>query len=396
MMIDYLIMKKNILRLGNKFTLLEDTDINLKFTGTSGRIKNISFSKFENDDYISTTTDRINFSGSYIDVFINDIKKVTWKGLVTRVPEHILFDNDINYGLVMDNKTIVKPEDTPIRIGKDPITHSYDYEFNTETYFFKISKNGEVIYKKRLVDISNKITIFKNLSATITEFILYKKNGDIVNINVQDESKRYVNASITSPIIVVDDYGSPLNLSSSYRHCIYKDHSRYIFTNWEREYFDVNKIITLSDKMLNQDDCIKIFGIKKDYEFDLEKIYDVNEDNINSIDLMTQHYDVLKDNDVLYIDRLKSTITLNENILNKYQMIIIDYLKADNYCINYHYDKHVYEVNISSLNKNNKLLYDSNLINNKDKKIYQISDYKTTNINGNINGYVVLKKGGLL
>lgn len=387
--------EKNILRPGDKFTLLEDTDINLKFTGTSGRIKNISFSRFENDDYISTTIDRVDFLGSYIDVFLSEIKKVTWKGMITRVPEHILFDNDVKYGLIMDNKTIVKPEDTPIRIGKDENTHIYDYEFNTEDYYFKIRKNNEVIYIKRLIDISNKITIFKNLSAIITEFILYKKNGDVININVQDENKRYVNASISSPIIVVDDYGAPLNLSSSYRKCIYKDYERYVFTNWEREYFEVNKIINLSEKMLNQDDVIKIFGIKKDYEFNLDNIYNVREDNINSIDLMTQHYDVLRGNDILYVDRLKSTITLNENILNKYQMIIIDYLKADNYCINYHYDKHVYEVNISSTNKNNKLLYDSNLINDKDKKIYQVSDYKTTNINGNINGYVVLKKGGL-
>lgn len=389
--------EKNLLRPGDKFTLLEETDINLKITGTNGKVSNIILSKFEEDTYISTTTNSIEFPGSYIDVFISDLKKITWKGMVSRVPnKSVGGDDNLIYGLVLDNKTMVKPEDTGIRFGEDIKTHLYDYEFNTDDYTFYIRKDGQVIYSKKLYNLSNKITIFRNISAIITELVLYKKNGEVINVNVQDENKQFINASITSPIIVVDEYNTPLELSSSYRVCKYDDHQRFVFTNWEREYFKPAKYLKLEKKVLNQEDSIIIWGIKDKYQFNLDDIYNVKEDNINSIDLMTPHYKQLLDNDVLYVNKLENVITLNENILEEYQMIIVDYLKADSYCINYHYNKHAYEVNISSTNKKNKVLYDSNIISNSGKKVYQVSDYKITNINGNINGYVVIRKGGLM
>ena len=70
-----------------------------------------------------------------------------------------------------------------------------------------------------------------------------------------------------------------------------------------------------------------------------------------------------------------------------------DYLKDNSYCINYHYDKHVYEVDISSLNSENRMIYDSKVLLSGDKTITQVRDYKITSINGNTNGYVVIRKG---
>ena len=385
--------EKNLLRPGDKFTLIEPTFVNLKIVGRNGKAGNIILSKYKDDTYISTTINSIDFPGSYIDVFLSDLKKLTWKGAVLRTPKNtIIQSKDLIYGLILDNKTAITPEETKIILGDK---YFYDYEFNTNNYTFYIKENNEVIYSKKLNNLSNKITIFKNISAIITELILYKSNGEVINVNVQDENKQFINASINSPIIVVDEYNTPLDLSSSYRVCKYKDYQKFLFTNWEREYFKPTKKIHLEKKVLNQDDTIIILGIKKKYQFNLDDIYNVTEDNINSIDLMTQHYDVLSQKDIIYIDKIKNDIILNETILDKYQMIVIDYLKADSYCINYHYENHSYEVNISSIKDNNKILYDSNIISDSNKKVYQISDYKITDINGNINGYVVLRKGGM-
>ena len=269
----------------------------------------------------------------------------------------------------------------------------YDYEFNTEKYVFSISQNGKIVFQQKLKNISNKVTIFKNISAIITEMIIYKNNGNVVNINVQDENKEFINASINSPIIAIDKYDIPLNLSSSYRNSHTENNNRYIFTNWEREYFYPEKALILTNKVLNQDDTIYIYGIKKQAKYDLAKIYDIPNDNVNSIDLFTKNYDYIPASEIIFMDKIQNTIYLTEDQINKYQMIVIDYLKSDSYCINFHYSENVYEVDIASISKDNKILYNTSII-DAENSITQINDYKITNINGNVNGYIVLQKGG--
>ena len=379
---------KNILDSKNKFTLLKDTEVNIKITGTQGKISKILLSKHKADDYISTTTSNINFEGSYIDVYLQDIKKITWKGIVSRYP--ITLDSDIIYGVILDNRTAIKPEETGIFIGKDKV---YDYEFNTDSYTFKIKKDNKLIYSTKLVNLSNKITIFKNVTGIISEMILYKKNGEVINITSQDENKKYVNANISSPIIVVDQFNTPLDLSSSYRQCMYENYNKFIFTNWEREYIIPEKILKFENKVVEKDDTIIVYGIKKKFDVDLDNIYKVPEDNINSIDLFTKHYDLIEEKDLLYVDKVLNIIYLTQEQIDKYQMIVIDYLKDNSYAINYLYDKHVYEVSVSS-NEETRILYDSNLL-SSDKKIYQTTNHKITNINGNVNGYIILQRGGV-
>lgn len=379
----------------NKFKAGPDGKVNLKFVGTTGRVSNIIISLNKEDDYIPTTNDTINFEGSSIDVYLQNIKKITWKGMVSRTPK-TSFENDIIYGLILDNSSKVTPYDAGVKLGVDESKFTYDYSFETEKYMFTVKLDNKVIFSKKMINLTNKITIFKNITAIISEMILYKKNGDIINVTVQDENKKYINANINSPIIAVDQYDAPLDLSSSYRLSKYPDHSKYIFTNWEREYFKSEKAINLTNKVLNQDDTIMIYGIRKNFKINLNKIYDVPEDNINSIDLMTKEYDYLTEADVLFVDKIQNTIYLHPDQINKYQMIIVDYLKANSYCINYHYDKDSYEVNISSLNKDNKLLYNTSIIKDDgEKKITQVNDYKLTNINGNVNGYIIMQRGGL-
>ena len=386
--------EKNLLTANDSFVLMEDTAINLKFVGRQGKVSDIIISLNRDDDYVSTTEQVIDFEGSSIDVYLQNLKKITWKGTVSRVPKEE-FNKDIVYGLILDNRTKVKPSDVPIKLGKDDERYVYDYEFNTDGYMFYVYKDGATIYKKKLTNLSNKITIFKNITAIITEIILYKKNGEVINVNLQDENKKYVNADIQSPIIAVDQYNAPLNLSSSYRVSHYDNHIRYVFTNWEREYFYPDKFLNLTNKVLNKDDTVIIYGIKKHQKIDLDKIYDIPEDNINSIDLMTKEYDFITESNVLHIDKIQGTIYLSNEQVNMYQMFIVDYLKSDSYCINYHYDRYSYEVDISSLGTKNKILYNTAIVDTVTKKVTQINNHKITDINGNINGYVVLQQGGM-
>ena len=377
---------KNILKKDNSFFLLKDTLVNLKFTGKQGIVKKIMITNDEADTFIPTTNSDFTFEGSFIDVFLSDLKKVKWVGQVIRTPGQLTSDEI--FCLIMDSKTTITPQMTPIVFSK-----TYHFEFSKEDYTFRIFDGKKEIFNAPLKNLNNKITIFRNITAVIDSLILVKTSGEEINVNLQDEYKRYVNANITGPIIVVDQYSNPLDLSSSYRLCHYNDYKRYVFTNYEREYFYSQKKLVLENKIINKQDSVIIYGIPKNADYDLEKIYHVKEDNMNSIDMMADRYDTLYENDVILIDKVKNIIYLSEEQVEKYEMIIVDYLKSNSYCINYHYDKFVYEVNISSIQKDNKMIYDTKVLQGGDKEFTQTRDYKITNINGNTNGYIVIRKG---
>lgn len=379
--------EKNIIR-NNSFTLFEKTEVNFKITGTNGKIGDISLTTEKDADYIPTSLNVVDFDGSYIDVLIQDFEKITWKAIVSKTP-YTIPGFSLKYGLILDDINAVKPENTKIKLGTE-----YDYEFDCRTFVFTIRSNGKEVFSQRMVNITNKITLFKNISTKMSFLTFYSKDGTVTDVISSDENNTYVNANISSPIIVVDEYNLPLDLSSSYRVCKYEDHEKYVFTNWEREYFIPTKTLKMDKNIIDKQASIFIYGIRKDAKFDLDDIHNVPEDNINSIDLMTKEYDYIAEKDILLFDKINAVIYLTDAQISKYQMIIIDYLKNDSYCINYNYSKNIYEIGISSLN-NTKVLYDSiNVKSNSDKLITQVNNYKVTSLNGSINGYVVLTQGG--
>lgn len=379
--------EKNIIR-NDSFTLFEKTEVNFKIIGTNGKIGDISLTTEKDADYIPTSLSAVDFDGSYVDILIQDFEKITWKAIINKTP-YAVPGFSLKYGLILDDISSVKPENTPIKLGAE-----YDYEFDCRTFVFTIKKDSKEIFSQRMVNITNKITLFKNLSTKMSFLTFYSKDGTVTDVISSDENNTYVNANISSPIIVVDEYNLPLDLSSSYRVCKYKDHDKYIFTNWEREFFIPTKTIKMDKSIIDKQSSMFIYGIRKDAKFDLDDIYNVDEDNLNAIDLMTKEYDYIAEKDILLFDKVNSIIYLTDAQISKYQMIIVDYLKDDSYCINYNYAKNIYEIGISSLN-DTKVLYDSiDVKNNSDKLITQVNSYKVTSLNGNINGYVVLTQGG--
>ena len=378
---------KNLLDDNNSFEIYDETNINFKIVGTNGKISEVILSKDPDADYIPTSMDSIDFDGSYIEILSKNLIRVTWEGIVNKTPYNNIEDK-LEYFLIKDSTTAFLPEQSNVLLGK-----KYLYEFDFKNCLFTIKDEEKTIFSNHLVNMTDRITIFKNLSAIITKLTLYNKNNEVTDVVTQDENINFVNANISSPIIVCDNYNIPLDLSSSYRLEHYENYNKYVFTNWEREYFDVKRSIKLTNKIIDKQDCIHIYGIRKNAEIDFNKFYDVKEDNINSIDLMTKDYDLIKESDLLLFDKNKSILYFKEKQLEKYELFIIDYLKKDSYAINYDYIKNVYKIDISSLEEV-KILYDSLSIENSDEKIAtQINKYKVTNINGNMHGYIVLTQG---
>ena len=142
--------EKNIInKKDNSFFLLTETEVNLKFVGKQGIIKNISISNDKDDNFIPTTGDSYSFEGSYIDIYLTDLKKIKWTGTVNRTPGN-LTSNEI-FGLILDTKTIITPQMTPMVFGKE-----YDFEFTKENYMFTIKEGKKLIYSYQLKNLNNK------------------------------------------------------------------------------------------------------------------------------------------------------------------------------------------------------------------------------------------------
>ena len=191
---------------------------------------------------------------------------------------------------------------------------------------------------------------------------------------------------IKSPILVIDEDENPFDLSSSYRYS--ESSSKYIFTNWEREYFNGNtEKLTTENKILAANDSCILYGIKK--EIALDKIYNIkNNDAINDISLCSNSYDVISSE--YFTVSNKRVIEISRNIYDrKYKYFILDYLKDDSYCVNIVEDKNkneIYEVDIATEKDKFTTLYD--MSESGQIRTYKIMD----NLNPKDDYYITLKK----
>ena len=248
--------------------------------------------------------------------------------------------------------------------------------------------NNSAFTNKINLNINNELIIFKNIDAVITEFILYKKDGTKLDIINQSTRKEYVPGNIKTPIIITDENGNPLELSSSYRYC----NNKYIFTNYEREIFNATNKIKLSNDISKNLDTITIYCINKEAKTNEDKIFNIENNNINSINNYANIYDTFYESNIYSINKDTSTILLKDSdkddIATLYKSIIVDYLKKDSYCINYNYDLSMYEVDISS-DKNLLIYYDG--IGKEINNTVNISNHKLLNLGIENNKYIVLK-----
>ena len=307
------------------------------------------------------------------------------------------------YAIIQDDIASYDLLNKYMGLNKLELNKEYFYEYNVLSNRLRIydskKKSNLIVIRSYYTNKSNTLTIFKNIDAIISELILIKKDGTIVNVNFQDELNISINADITSPIIVLDSNNKPFDLSAAYRIRHYEDNTkRYIFTNWEREYFEPSNLLSLENKLLNKDDTIRLYGIK-DNEYNLDNIYDINTDNIHSLNMFSNNYDILSSKDILNIDYKTNQIMLKDNTINKYKLFIVDYLKYNSYAINFNYKNYTYDVSISTNNYSN-VIYDIGnkkqfVFNNQEIKYTQMTDYKITDLTMNNTGYIVLRNGGI-
>lgn len=387
--------KKNILNKDNSFTVkeIEDADdqgqlFNILFQCKHGTVSNICIKDNQNQSYVSTDGDSaVTKEGSKVIVHLNDIIKIRWTGLIEKIPDYKASE-DIPYYIVKYGSYKSIKEDFGIKLNTE---YNYIFELcnNNTQWKLNVNSDDENLNVSKLYTNNRQINtmeFFNNVQGYAQDIIITLKDNTEINVLLQKTYKKYVPIEIKSPILVIDEDENPFDLSSSYRYS--ESSNKYIFTNWEREYFNGNtEKLTTENKILAANDSCILYGIKK--EIALDKIYNIkNDDAINDISLCSNSYDVISSE--YFTVSNKRVIEISRNIHDrKYKYFILDYLKDDSYCVNIVEDKNkneIYEVDIATEKDKFTTLYD--MSESGQIRTYKIMD----NLNPKDDYYITLKK----
>lgn len=387
--------KKNILNKDNSFTVkeIEDADdqgqlFNILFQCKHGTVSNICIKDNQNQSYVSTDGDSaVTKEGSKIIVHLDDIIKIRWTGLIEKIPDYKASE-DIPYYIVKYGSYKSIKEDFGIKLNTE---YNYIFELcnNNTQWKLNVNSDDENLNVSKLYTNNRQINtmeFFNNVQGYAQDIIITLKDNTEINVLLQKTYKKYVPIEIKSPILVIDEDENPFDLSSSYRYS--ESSNKYIFTNWEREYFNGNtEKLTTENKILAANDSCILYGIKK--EIALDKIYNIKNDNaINDISLCSNSYDIISSE--YFTVSNKRVIEISRNIHDrKYQYFILDYLKDDSYCVNIVEDKNkneIYEVDIATEKDKFTTLYD--MSESGQIRTYKIMD----NLNPKDDYYITLKK----
>lgn len=387
--------KKTILNKDNSFTVkeIEDADdqgqlFNILFQCKHGTVSNICIKDNQNQSYVSTDGDSaITKEGSKVIVHLDDIIKIRWTGLIEKIPDYKASE-DIPYYVVKYGSYESIKEDFGIKLNTE---YNYIFELcnNNTQWKLTVNNNDENLDTSKIYMNNSEIhtmEFFNNIQGYAQDIIITLKDNTEINVLLQKTYKKYVPIEIKSPILVIDEDENPFDLSSSYRYS--EASGKYIFTNWEREYFNGNtEKITTENKILDTNDSCILYGIKKDIT--LDKMYNIkNDDAINDISLCSNSYDIISSE--YFTISSKRVVEISRNIYDrKYKYFILDYLKDDSYCVNIVEDKNkneIYEVDIATEKDKFTTLYD--MSESGQIRTYKIMD----NLNPKDDYYITLKK----
>ncbi len=365
--------RKNILGIDNSFTLDYSQKISLKFEGTKGKIKKICITTDKNNAYYRTSPDkgdRIDIKGSKIQLDLGRIKSFNFDFDINHVPgaDHL---SPIDYSII--NYRGVSYGLFDLDLAQN-IKYTMEYSNGT----INIKKGANLIKTLNLINQTSSLTLFSNVNAVITNFIYIDNRNIETNVIVQNTIKKYVPATIYSPIIVVDEDEQPLDLSASFRIYNKNGVDHYWFTNVEREWFEPSHLIKLTNQPSSKDNSIIVYGIRKESKADFDNILRIEKEGKDTIDAFSNYYDILFEKDLRYINKPYKEIRLTD--ISNYKYIVVDYLKEDSYAINYRHNFNSYEVDISIEDgKKNILIY--NNADEAEEGITYINEYRYVNTN---------------
>lgn len=372
--------KKNIIQEGSYFDVKEDGLFNIKIKAMDAIVKNIHIRKEENGTFIPTGDAIKDTPGSYFNIIIDLVKKLRWKGTIFYVPTTYKKDNRPFF--MRTSAKTYRMEETVVNVGEE-----YAYEFDRETMLITIKQGEEV--KQEIPILANAdermISLFRNMNAAIREMIVTNNDDEETNLILQKIIKTFVPATQADPILITAENGEAFDLSSSYRQYEEGGKTHYLFTNWEREFFDDKDQEFILEKMARGwSGDMKIYGILSK-EVSWPNILTIKK-NLDNVDFFSSHYDLIQETRYDY-DTETRNVSLNVDVLEKYDLFVIDYLKDNSYCINQNKELGAYEVDIATSKKKVIMHYEQ-----YDNNGESLSSMIDTGIVADKNQYIILRE----
>lgn len=379
--------EKNILR-GTEFAVNEANGyVSVKFKGSKGTVKNITITTSRGNSYIRTSPEFENIriiNESLITITLDNIAKFSFNASVNDVPE----DVDEYFIIDCDGKNY-DIDDINIAVK---VFYSYEYESQDNGIGILNIYNPNHSLVKTIEIKKNTIKLFSNTNSRIKDFVIEDYNGTISNVTLEDELRDTIPGIIKSPVVITDGNGLPFDLSSSYRYYYEDGVKKYQFTNTEREYFEPRYSIRLADLPLDSPGSVIVYCIKDYSNFDLDRLLEIKNPNHDTIDACADAYDILYEENLRYINKETGEIRFAD--IDKYQMIIVDYVKNKSYCLNYNYKHNRYDLNISVLDGEEvNVIYDNYKYSTNNLQYMNEVQYYNTKMIPSVSGYIVIGGG---
>ena len=378
--------EKQILRKDGSFEISADGKVSLKFKGTKGMIKNITITTSRYNDYVRTSPDQYEprfVDESYLKILLGKVQSFRFEGKISHVPGDI-HSYPEDYAVIQVNNT---------NYGM------YDLNIAENVYYYYTYQNGDLTVSnlnnqviKRIPINDAELVLFKNVNGKMRDFVIVNNEGETINITIENTIKKYLPGVLKSPIIVVNDKtGEPLDMSASYRWFYKNNKKYYFFTNTEREYFEPNYKIKLDSPILDKLNSVTVYGIKKQSRFDLDELLHIEKEGLDSIDYCADAYDILFEENLYSINKTTGEIRLND--IEDYQYIVVDYIKADSYCVNFRYELNSFEIDIAVNDEADISMYYDNIIQYSDTAVREYitsKRYKNTGISYREKHYITI------
>ena len=366
------------------FDMDMDGYVNILWQIASGRISNIAIKDDHRQDFVATDETIEEKEGSYILLRMKGLKKVSWTGEIEKIPASALTEK-IPYSLFSYDGATLDVDTSGVKLNK-----SYKYVFeNVAVDTWKLSiaedfgKEPRTVYTHTYTSKNQTARIFDAVSAKVTSLTLVKEDGEEIDIINRRSVRKIVPAAVKGPIIVTDSDNIPLDLSASYRVL---PNGRIVFTNFEREVFEVEEMLLLN-KMASENTDIILYGIRGD--IDKSKLYHIRDEAmISDIRDAAPRYDIIS-GDLFKVQDMQIIMPDDSLLQRGYSSFIVEYLKEDSYCINMSEDGTEYVVDIVTKSPVINTMYD--MTEDGRVRAYKVDD----KLKPGDNSYLVLRKDEL-
>lgn len=376
--------EKNILY-ENQIVLEADGYINIKFVGKTGTVSNVMLSEFPSALYVATMDQDSVVPSSFIKIHTVGVDYIEFTAKIINIYD--LDDSAYIFKTDIDTITL----DMVAGINLDSV---YKYKIDITNTTLYVMEDTTVIYQCNFT-LSDYVYLFYNTDAIIDMFTVYKTNNTYIDYITDNIKTLYVSFSRNSPIVICNTNNEPLDISSSYRIIpklnangeIMSQYNKFVFTNIEREIFEPSVSLYLTNNISDKINAVKVYGIFQNAETNVDLLNYINNGIMHDISLCCNNYYEVIDSEYYTYSVISNEIYLNIADLDKYEYIVVDYLKEDSYAINADYERQSYSIEISS--QYNDLYYYFN-----DNDLNTLSTYKIEsiqNLNIDASSYLCLR-----